>query len=94
MAKEVVLTNQAVLSLLKRGDVLNAFPQMKAIKTKLKRKNGGCRCRSNANKNGANAVQDFKNTIANWDTPKKLQLKKILGVDVVKIYVGKKLVQF
>lgn len=94
MAERVVtLTNQVILSLLKRTDVKKTFPRVKAI-AKAIGKSSGCNCASQKARARNRAVNDFKTMLKNWSFSNKNALKKLLSADKVRMYVGKKMIEF
>lgn len=89
----VTLSNSSLMGLLKRPDVLQAFPQLRGISKQLN-KTKGCRCQAAKAKAKSKAMNDLKNAIKDWPESNKTKLKKLLNADRVKAYVGKQAIEF
>lgn len=92
--RAVTLTNSSIEALLKRKDVLKAFPRMAGISKRLASDIRGCSCSGKTHKHLDRAVQDVKQLMSVWSSERKNTLKKLLKADVVRMYVGKKMVEF
>lgn len=94
MAERVVtLTNQLIINLFKRADVKKTFPRIKSI-AKAMGKSSNCNCSSQKARARNRAVNDFKTMLKNWSQSNKNTLKKLIGADRVRVYIGKKMIEF
>ena len=89
----VTLDNSALIGLLRNAAAVKAFPAFKNIAKQLKTKTRGCgRCgRGKAKDAVANSV---KQLIGGWPTTNKQTLKKLLGVDRIRMVIDKKVKEF
>ena len=93
MTNQITLTNDAILHLVTRADVLAAVPSLNALASKAKARRKGCRCSSSAAKASDQIAQEIKRTIRAADPAAKEALKRVLGATTVKWYVDKTLVE-
>ena len=92
--RAVTLTNSMVEGLLRRKDMLQAFPRMAGVARQMQRSIRGCRCAGKTHKFRDRAVQDIKQLMRSWPKSRKDKLKGLLKADTVRMYVGKKMVEF
>lgn len=85
----LVLENQQLTSVLRRNDIVTAFPFMRAAAEKVQPKKRGCvKCGRTAAKNKLTVadMNSLKMAIANLPPAKRDQLKNMLGVAQLRIY--------
>ena len=92
--RAITLTNSSLASLLNNGQLVQAFPGMRGIAKQLSKATQGCRCGSNKAARIDKATTNIKQLIARWPKGKKDKLKKVLKADVIRMYVGKEMIEF
>ncbi len=92
--RTVILTNSSLVNLLQRKDMIEAFPRMRGIAKQMNKAVRGCRCGGRAAAYRDRAANNIRQLIVKWPPAPKAKLKQLLKTDVIKIYVGKRLVEF
>ena len=93
MAKSITLTNDSVLSIIQDPAMKEHIPSLHKLGKKLKKKLKGCNCSGRKSHVRGGMIQDAKAAIAGLPSGSKEKLKKILNVEEIHFYVGKKMVK-
>lgn len=91
--KAVTLTSDNILALLRSGK-LSGLAGMRSLHKQAQNapSGGGC-CRKKKQKAKDTLISSFKSAVKSMDDGARSQFRKIVGADVVKLYIGGKVIE-